>query len=138
MPKPVVPSVPRRHFTVSQANKTLPLVSRIVQDIAGTYRSACELSEQLGEGLGAKHQQEVNEELERVKDKLRAYADELQEIGCELKDPSTGLVDFVGRHEGRDVCLCWKRGEKEIGFWHEMKAGFSGRREIGTLIENDG
>jgi len=23
-----------------------------------------------------------------------------------------GLIDFTGRHEGRDVCLCWKLGEE--------------------------
>ena len=46
-----------------------------------------------------------------------------------------GLIDFTGRHKGRDVCLCWKLGEETVGYWHEMDAGFAGRQPIATLRE---
>ena len=41
-----------------------------------------------------------------------------------------GLVDFIGRHEGRDVYLCWKLGEERITHWHELNAGFAGRKPV--------
>src|SRR5690554_5267053 len=113
-PKPVVPSRPRRRFSVEQANKTLPLVSRIVGDIVRTHLRTSELQEQLMQGLSAKEQQLVQEELERETTRLQGYVDELHEIGCELKDFSIGLVDFIGRHLDRDICLCWKLGEQKV------------------------
>ncbi len=88
------------------------------------------------EGLSARQQQLVQEELEREATRLQGYVDELHEIGCELKDFSIGLVDFIGSHEGRDVCLCWKLGEQKIGFWHELNAGFAGRQPISKLKES--
>jgi hypothetical protein len=136
-PKPVTPSRPRRRFQLSQANRSLPLVSRIVADIVRTHASAVELQEKLQEGLSAKQQQLVQEQLDRESDKLQGYVDELQEIGCELKDYSIGLVDFIGRHQGRDVCLCWKLGEKKVAHWHELSAGFAGRQPVSSLEEDD-
>ena len=41
-----------------------------------------------------------------------------------------GLVDFPTRFEGRTVFLCWQRGEDEIRAWHEVEAGFAGRRPL--------
>ena len=60
----------------------------------------------------------------------REYIAELDSIGCELKDTRTGLIDFRSRLGGREVYLCWKLGEREIEHWHELDAGFSGRRSI--------
>jgi hypothetical protein len=136
-PKPVTPSRPRRRFHLSEANQTLPLVSRIVADIVRTHAAAVELQEKLQEGLPAKQQQLIQERLDLQSDRLQGYVDELQEIGCELKDYSTGLVDFIGRHQGRDVCLCWKLGEKKVDHWHELSDGFAGRQPVSTLQEDD-
>ncbi len=69
--------------------------------------------------------------------KLEDFVDELSEIGCELKDYQTGLIDFVGRHEGRDVYLCWKLGEERITHWHEVDTGFAGRQSVSKLRENE-
>lgn len=136
-PKPVVPSRPRRRFRLAQADQTLPLVSRIVADIVRTHAVTQELEGKLTEGLSAMQQQLVQEQLEQEMMRLQGYVDELHDIGCELKDYSIGLVDFVGRHQGRDVCLCWKLGEKHIGHWHELSAGFSGRQPIASLEEDE-
>jgi len=67
---------------------------------------------------------------------LEDYVDELTDVGCELKDYQIGLIDFVGRHQRRDVYLCWKLGEERIGYWHEMNAGYAGRQPISTLQED--
>jgi hypothetical protein len=137
MPKPVIPSRPRRRFTVEQANKALPLVSRIARDIMRAHTAVMELQEKLTEGLTAKQQQSVQQELEQQSDKLASYLDELQDIGCECKDYTRGLIDFIGRHQGREVCLCWMPGEAQIGFWHELTAGFAGRQPISQLEEDE-
>ena len=59
---------------------------------------------------------------------------ELADIGCELKDWETGLVDFPARMSGEEVLLCWKLGEPRVAYWHHVHAGFAGRSPIS---END-
>jgi hypothetical protein len=40
------------------------------------------------------------------------------------------LLDFPAMRAGREVCLCWQRGEESIEYWHEVEAGFAGRQPI--------
>ena len=47
-----------------------------------------------------------------------------------LRDIGTGLVDFPALVNGRPVWLCWKLGEGEIGYWHELEAGIAGRKPL--------
>ena len=133
-PRSVGPSRPRRRFTLDQANKSLPLVRRIVGDIVRTHTDAAKLQEELAY-CSPKRQSEVKASLELSMHHLEDYVDELSEIGCDLKDYQMGLIDFTGRHRGHDVCLCWKFGEEKVGFWHECEAGFAGRQPVSTLEE---
>jgi len=43
-----------------------------------------------------------------------------------------GLLDFPTTLDGRLVYLCWKRGEPQVGHWHEIDGGFAGRRPLTT------
>jgi hypothetical protein len=54
----------------------------------------------------------------------------LNELGVELKDPRTGLIDFPSRRDGDIVYLCWKLDEPTIAFWHPTDTGFAGRRPL--------
>ena len=135
-PPSVTPSRPKRRFTLEQANKSLPLVSRIVGDIVKAHEAATQLQARIEGGEGSQtEQQQAETELEKKLDRLQNLVDELSEVGCELKDYQTGLIDFVGRHQGRDVYLCWKLGEEKVSYWHELSAGFAGRKPISTLDE---
>jgi hypothetical protein len=61
---------------------------------------------------------------------LQTVVDRLAEEGVQVKDPEQGLVDFPARRAGRTVWLCWKVGESSVSHWHEVDAGFAGRRTI--------
>ncbi len=61
---------------------------------------------------------------------LKSVVEKIQEIGCELKDVETGLIDFPTLYKGKEVYLCWKLGESGIRFWHHIEDGFRGRRAI--------
>ena len=50
--------------------------------------------------------------------------------GVTLRDIGTGLVDVPALVNGRPVWLCWKLGEGEIGYWHELEAGIAGRKPL--------
>lgn len=135
-PRSVGPSHPRRRFTLEQANKSLALVKRIVGDIVRTHAEAVRLQDEIASS-SPKRQSEIKARLELSMHHLEDYVDEMSEIGCELKDYQSGLVDFTGRHRGHDVCLCWKFGEEKIGYWHERESGFAGRQPVSTLEESE-
>jgi hypothetical protein len=134
-PRSVKPSVPKKRFTLANANKALPLVKRIVSDVVKTHEHALVLQNQLEAAENSKDTAAAQSELNRTLQQMQAFVAELTEIGCEVKDYKTGLIDFVGQHQGRDVYLCWRPGEDSIHFWHELTAGFAGRKPISTLIE---
>ena len=134
-PKPVRPSRPKRRFTVAQANSTLPLVKRIVGDVVRTHGLILRLQAELEKLSAGKEQAATQGRLDEAVNHLEDYVDELTDVGCELKDYQVGLIDFVGRHQQRDVYLCWKLGEERIGYWHEIEAGYAGRQPISTLKE---
>ena len=66
-------------------------------------------------------------------DRLDALIHSIQDIGAIIKDINTGLLDFPALKDGREVYLCWKYGEGEITFWHEIEDGFAGRQSIDSF-----
>ena len=132
-------SSPRRTktFTVEQANRTLPLVSRIVRDIVTQYarwqdkvrefemRTAHARAERPDPTTEA-----VQREVQALAEEIDGYIGELQELGVEFKGFDMGLVDFPGELGGRPVYLCWRLGEEAVEHWHEIDAGFAGRQPL--------
>jgi hypothetical protein len=66
---------------------------------------------------------EVAGEIERKVAELRA-------LGGEVKGIEQGLVDFPHLRDGRIVYLCWRLGEEEVEWWHDVDAGFAGRQRL--------
>jgi len=62
--------------------------------------------------------------------KLKDAIQEVEELGCTIKDLDIGLIDFLTLFHGREVCLCWKLGEAAITYWHGTEEGFAGRKAI--------
>jgi hypothetical protein len=125
-------------FTVERANRALPLVRRIVQDIVAEHPRWKDLVaryELAAAGARAEwgespEQLELRREIDVIALRINGYVDELAEVGCLLKGFEHGLIDFYGLHEGRLVFLCWRLGEDAVRHWHEISAGFAGRQEI--------
>ncbi len=53
---------------------------------------------------------------------------EIREMGVHVKDLDLGLCDFPCMRDGRVVYLCWKLGETNIKWWHEVSSSFKGRQ----------
>jgi hypothetical protein len=130
----------KRYYTPAQANAALPLVRAIVQDIVNLARELHEREERsplsrLGSRgrLSAAHEEESKQgrqELERSQERLGELDRELAELGVELKDAYTGLIDFRSRMDGREIYLCWRLGEPAVAYWHELDGGFAGRQKL--------
>jgi hypothetical protein len=133
----------RRTFTVEEANAALPLVRVIVRDLVQLAQELTDRRERLSFVLGRRrsddydlYQEElsqIEEEVEKDTRRLQGFADELRQLGAEPKSATEGLVDFPAEVDGRRVYLCWKLGEPEIRYWHELEAGFAGRQPLATL-----
>jgi len=121
---------------LAEANKSLPYVSRVVKDLVTISRSIAVLQQKI-EKKGGKDRINAEKDFATSKDRLQSLVEELTAVGAELKDPRTGLIDFIGRHRGHDVCLCWRLGEEHVSFFHEMDSGFAGRQSISALEERD-
>ncbi len=67
---------------------------------------------------------------EEARNRMTAAVRAISELGCELKDPDRGMVDFRTMRDGRVVYLCWLMEEPTIRFWHELDAGFRGRQPL--------
>ena len=61
---------------------------------------------------------------------LRSELEHLAALEIVLRDPHTGLVDLLGEVDGRRVWLCWRADEDRVGHYHELDAGFTGRRPL--------
>src|SRR5215216_5719563 len=129
---------PARLFTIEQANAMLPLVRAITGDLATLAKDVVERRHRLalltsGRDLkpGDPYSDELAQmeaELERDAVRLQGYVDELRELGVEPKGAVEGLVDFPCKLDGRVIYLCWKLGEPEVLYWHDLDSGFSGRQ----------
>ena len=66
-------------------------------------------------------------------DRMQGGVTRLDDWSIQLRDIETGLVDFPALVSGRAVWLCWRLGEPEVAWWHELSAGVAGRRPISEL-----
>ena len=135
---------PAKLFTIEQANATLPLVRAITTDLATLARDVLERRHRLatltsGRDLkeGDPYAEELRQmELDLEKDaaRLQDYVQELRDLGVEPKGAVEGLIDFPCMMEGRVVFLCWKLGESEVLYWHDIESGFSGRQSLAAGV----
>ncbi len=127
-------------FTVEEANRTLPLVSRIVQDLVRDHEAwedKVREFELATVGASPDRPDAIAEllqfEAQRLATEIEGYIAELNELGIVCKGMDTGLVDFRGQLDGREVFFCWKLGEPSVQYWHELDAGFVGRQKLQSL-----
>ena len=133
-------------FTVEQANRMLPLVRRIAEDLVTDYarwQSALREFERLA--LASRIESPdprlatLQRDAKRLADDVQHYLTELAALGVACKSVETGLVDFPGEVDGEPACLCWQVGEPAVAWWHRPDAGFAGRQPIlDALVPNDG
>jgi hypothetical protein len=127
------------YFTREEAEALLPEIAVVLRKIQESHREVQTLEAELEElqvrAMGNGHhlyerilrlQQDVVTHAQALRDAL----EELQIFGCELKDPETGLIDFLSLRDGQEVYLCWKLGEERIEFWHYLYTGFAGRQPL--------
>lgn len=122
-----------RLFTVEEANELLPVLREILQDVYRHREAMREKAPHLEPILkaavtngGGREGSEYGVEAY----KLYLAVDRIRELGVLLKDLDMGLLDFPHERDGRVVFLCWREPEERVAYWHELEAGYQGRRPL--------
>ncbi len=120
-----------RLFSVEEANATLEELAPRLTRMREARRIVIRTSRRVGErvvanGGGVAGDRTYWEALQV----LKAEVEHLAAMGVVLRDPETGLVDFLGEVDGRRVWLCWRVGEERVAHYHELGSGFAGRKPL--------
>ncbi len=129
-------------FTVDEANRMLPLVAHIADDIVATYADVNRALQAYEDEKTRAEADETrlpelrrrDEEVANALDRFQALIEEVEALGGTVKDYERGLIDFYGEVDGEIVYLCWQRGEDHIRFWHGLDEGFGRRRPLPQTI----
>ena len=121
-------------FTLDEANALVPWLEETFQRlelVRQEYITRQERLSDLAKSSGsADETSELAASAELLARQIEEGVEEILDRGIIVRDVSTGLVDFPSQREGREVYLCWIRGEDQIGFWHETDRGFTHRQPL--------
>ncbi|MEY4385175.1 MAG: hypothetical protein RLY20_458 [Verrucomicrobiota bacterium] len=121
-----------KHYTREEARTLLPQIGEWFRQIE-VLRLAMKKHDQRVETL---MDSGVDRGGHTVNDWVRTMADlqhvlgEFQSRGILIKDIDRGLIDFPAIIGGKEVLLCWERGEEDIEYWHDIESGYGGREPL--------
>lgn len=130
-----------KRFTLAEAESLIPSVDRLLRqavELKSGYANAARKMDSFQERIALMggvivdrgKVQEARDRRDDAAASLRSLIEQVQELGCVIKDLDIGLVDFPTTFRGREVYLCWKLGEPSIAYWHGVDEGFAGRKAI--------
>jgi hypothetical protein len=135
-------------FTLAQAQRALPEVDKALrealffkdeyQKAESEVRSFTERIMMMG-GTQVNHTRisTLKTRMDQSKAGLQRKIEDVQSIGCVIKDLEVGLIDFPTLYKEQEVYLCWKFGEPAIEYWHGVDEGFRGRKKIDQEFLNN-
>jgi hypothetical protein len=120
----------RRLYSVEEANALLPYLAPTLVELREKFEEAAEIRAAIARAAAGNGGSTRREEHQQTLSRVAQLMDRIKEWGLELRDVSTGLVDFPAVVEGEEAFLCWRLGEPEVAFWHSPEDGFRGRRPL--------
>ena len=123
-------TTPDRVFSLFEANQLIPQLQSYLTTVQErkevllqTREEVRKASANADHGGGTTVGSHYVKSLQDISTNLRT----IHELGVVVKDIDLGLCDFPHVRDGRIVYLCWKLGEKEIRWWHEITTGYKDR-----------
>ena len=122
-----------QYFTLHEANEALTVIRPLMDEVQAIRKKILEnqpeawpaIEKSAGNG-GNRALSDMVQDFEQ----LDTLIHQIQSAGAQIKDINIGLLDFSALKDGREVYLCWKFGEQDIAYWHEVDAGYAGRQPI--------
>jgi hypothetical protein len=121
-----------RHFTRAEANALLPQLTELLGQLreAKDELTDSEAHEALSEAAPSNGGGEEGRQVGVAFLEVRRLLETIEQSGIVLRDIDRGLVDFPAVLDETEVLLCWELGEDEVGFWHDLDAGYGGREPL--------
>lgn len=128
-------------FTLDEAQSLLPVLESLLRRALEAKQAAEQVESTLAEltrrihvaggmrvdvAAVTRQRAELETNLQTAKESIA----EIDEIGVQVKDLDTGLLDFPCRVDDEIVLLCWRMGETAIEHWHTVESGFKGRQPL--------
>jgi hypothetical protein len=114
-------------LSLSMAQRMLPLVQRIVEDVLA-HQQALDKLQPERDKLDRQRRQlawperqrryQLREELNRAEQALQESLDEMQTLGVSLLDAEIGRVGFPTLVNDRRAFFSWRPGEEGLHSWH--------------------
>ena len=123
----------KQFFTIQEARQALPAVKELMGKAILCARQMTQYKDEVEQLAGRSEQNTGSAEGTDYIFHLLAlkrHLARIEEMGVLVKSVEEGLVDFPHLKDGREVYLCWKYGEEDIDYYHEVDAGFAGRTPI--------
>ena len=122
-----------RYWTLAEARAALPEVVALLKRLQAAVGMVAARENAPGAGSTVN-----GHALPPRREDPQALLDRINALGVQVKDLQTGLIDFPHLRRGDDgadeeVLLCYRLGEADILFWHDMRTGFAGRRSVDEL-----
>jgi hypothetical protein len=134
-----------RFFDLDEANETIPELRTILETLRDERSQLIALRDEFARqaalettpGDTSARNRDLAAERRRLRLRMQGVIDQMQagvaridELGITLREIETGLVDFPALVSGRQVWLCWRLGEGDVEWWHELSDGFGARKPL--------
>jgi hypothetical protein len=122
----------KKHYTRDEARKLLPQVIEWLAELQSARDLLTHLDEQVGKavGMGDDLGGEMVNRYVRTLGKVKDILQRFRKREIQIKDLDRGLIDFPAFVGGKEVFLCWEKGEEDIEFWHDLTTGYGGRERL--------
>lgn len=117
-----LPDIEKRLLKLRRVNRAITFLTSLELDMEDDYEYA---------HTSVRMQKQIHKLTYQFYKELLALID----TGAMVKDVNKGMVDFYSYFKARPIFLCWKLGEPKICHWHEIEAGYKGRKKIVDLTD---
>jgi len=122
-------------YDIDEANARIPEMRDLLTMLREQREALIRLRNRSQEPeIDDEERRRIHLRMQGIVDQMQAAVARIDEWSITLRDIESGLIDFPALVNGRQVCLCWRLGEDDVEWWHELADGFAGRRRIGELV----
>jgi hypothetical protein len=122
------------YFDLSTANDRVaqlrPLLVSLRDDRDAVAHAQQRLARMRMGGADHADLEREQDELTQLVHRMTSAVRQIDAWGITLRDIGSGLVDFPALANGRPIWLCWRLGETDIAWWHELETGVAGRKPL--------
>lgn len=129
-----------RYYSIEDANARLgvlrPILERLREDrdrVAERQRDLIAFRRTNGNSDHVEELARREAAIAAIVAEMEAAVRQIEAWEVTLRDIGSGLVDFPALASGRPIWLCWRLGEGDIAWWHELTTGIAGRTPLAEL-----